>query len=86
MYKLLLVIIMATLTAGSTAKSTGTSSMSAAEILQHTAKTYASCKSYRDTGTVTGVIPVGGKTYNTALRFETAFSRPDRFRFEYKFQ
>ena len=54
----------------------------AEEVLQRTARRYASCKSYRDSGFVNSVeIDAKGKKV-TERRFTTAFIRPDRFRFE----
>ena len=79
MHRLLLAIIVAALTGGSAGKTINKANPTAAEILRRTAQSYASCKSYRDTGTVTSV----GQNYRSTLRFQTAFARPDRFRFEY---
>ncbi len=59
-------------------------SLTASQILQRMAKTYASCKSYRDSGVVRTVFieALGKRTVEKP--FTTAFVRPDRFRFEYK--
>jgi outer membrane lipoprotein-sorting protein len=57
--------------------------LTAEQILQRMAETYASCKSYRDSGIVSIVfIDAGGKR-TEEKPFTTAFIRPDRFRFEY---
>lgn len=56
----------------------------AQQIIQRMGQTYASCKSYRDTGTVTSVYhepQVEGM--QSVTHFQTAFARPDRFRFGY---
>ncbi len=59
--------------------------LQAHEVLDRMAKTYANCKSYRDSGVVKSVLilPVIGKQI-TEKPFTTAFVRPDRFRFEFK--
>ena len=59
--------------------------LQAHEVLNRMAKTYANCKSYRDSGVVKSVLilPVNGKQI-TEKPFTTAFVRPDRFRFEFK--
>jgi outer membrane lipoprotein-sorting protein len=56
----------------------------AEQLLDRMSKAYANCKSYRDSGVVKTVfIQANGKrTVNKP--FETAFVRPDRFRFEYR--
>ncbi len=54
------------------------------QILERMAKTYAECKSYRDSGIVKIVfIEHDGRNWTKELVFNTAFIRPDRFRFEY---
>lgn len=60
-----------------------TTDTSAHDVLQRVEHTYASCRSYRDTGTVTSASNSDGKTCSSTLYFLTAFTRPDRFRFEY---
>ena len=58
--------------------------LTAKQILGRMAKAYATCKSYRDSGTVkTDFIEANG-TRTVELPFTTAFVRPDRFRFEYR--
>lgn len=57
--------------------------LSAQEILERTAKAYAECASYRDTGVVRIVYLEGGGERTEERPFATAFVRPDRFRFEY---
>src|SRR5207237_6884437 len=45
---------------------------------------YATCKSYRDSGTVASEeLLAAGKQHDTA-QFSTVFVRPDNFRFEYQ--
>jgi RNA polymerase sigma factor (sigma-70 family) len=58
--------------------------LSAKQIVERMAKTYADCKSYRDSGMVKTLFvgPVGNRTVEKP--FTTAFVRPDRFRFDYK--
>jgi hypothetical protein len=56
----------------------------ARDVLDLVAKTYAGCKSYRDSGVVRTVF-VRGKGRRTVEKpFRTAFVRPDRFRFQYE--
>lgn len=55
---------------------------SAKEILEKVEKTYSTCKSYRDTGTIKSVSGKSGRAL-TDRYFNTAFIRPDRFRFEF---
>ncbi|HUR59136.1 MAG TPA: sigma-70 family RNA polymerase sigma factor, partial [Opitutaceae bacterium] len=57
-------------------------SLSALQILERMAQTYAQCASYFDTGVVRSASKdAGGRM--AELTFSTAFVRPDRFRFEY---
>jgi hypothetical protein len=59
--------------------------MSPEQILAALAEVYATCTSYRDTGVVnTRFINPAGGGHTTTRPFETAFVRPDRFRFEYR--
>jgi hypothetical protein len=59
--------------------------MNAADILAATAEAYRSLPFYRDHGRV--VTRVGGPTlFAEELPFQTAFARPDRFRFEYQYR
>ena len=56
----------------------------AEEILRGVEKVYATCKSYRDSGTVASEeLLAAGKQHDTA-QFSTVFVRPDSFRFEYQ--
>jgi outer membrane lipoprotein-sorting protein len=56
--------------------------LGAQQILQRMANRYATCKSYRDSGVVNSVdIKSTGRNVHER-RFTTAFSRPDRLRFE----
>jgi outer membrane lipoprotein-sorting protein len=55
----------------------------AEQLLDRMSKAYANCKSYRDSGVVkTDLFLPQGKT-TESKPFETAFIRPDRFRFEF---
>lgn len=56
----------------------------AGQILNRMAETYAQCKTYRDSGTVTTVFIEAQKRRTDEKPFTTAFVRPDRFRFEYQ--
>jgi outer membrane lipoprotein-sorting protein len=58
---------------------------SASEILRQMAETYKNCKSYQDSGTVTTIFHhKDGKQHMDSKPFNTAFVRPDQFRFEFK--
>lgn len=57
--------------------------LQALDVLDRTAKVYAGCKSYRDTGVVTIVFVAATGDRTDERPFETTFVRPDRFRFEY---
>jgi outer membrane lipoprotein-sorting protein len=58
--------------------------LTAAQVLDRVARTYASCESYRDSGVVkTALTESGGRRWTEEKPFKTAFVRPDRFRFEY---
>lgn len=52
-------------------------------ILLSMARVYRTCRSYRDSGEVRGVLRVEGGRAGSSRPFETAFVRPDRFRFEF---
>jgi hypothetical protein len=54
---------------------------SAQGILEKVEKTYSTCKSYRDTGTIKIVSVKSGRA-SPEKSFNTAFIRPDRLRFE----
>lgn len=58
--------------------------LSAAEILERMARSYANCKTYQDSGCVTtAFIKADGERIDNKP-FSTAFIRPTRFRFEFK--
>jgi outer membrane lipoprotein-sorting protein len=57
--------------------------LTAKQILDRMAKTYAECKSYRDSGLVKTVFIQADGKRTVEKRFTTAFVRPDRFRFEF---
>jgi outer membrane lipoprotein-sorting protein len=58
--------------------------LTAQELLEHMAKTYADCKTYRDSGIVRTLFVQADRDHTIEKPFSTAFVRPDRFRFEYK--
>lgn len=61
--------------------------MTAQEVLKRMARTYAECRSYRDTGEVTSVFSAPGmEAQRVHESFSTAFVRPHRFRFEYQYR
>ena len=74
---------------GIAADKESTDGLTAQQIIDKMATTYATCKSYRDSGVVTndfGPRPGSGATYPRHVDvkpFRTAFVRPDQFRFEY---
>lgn len=74
---------------GVAADKEATDGLTAQRILDKMADTYATCKTYRDSGVVTndfGPRPGSLATYPRHVDvkpFRTAFVRPDRFRFEY---
>ena len=51
------------------------------EILDRMKETYANCKTYQDTGSVTSTFPAGQEIKKP---FWTAFIRPDQFRYEFQ--
>ena len=53
------------------------------KILLAMKRTYAGCRSYRDTGEVRTESTTDGGHFGSELPFATAFVRPDRFRFEF---
>ena len=57
--------------------------LTAQEVLDRMAKAYATCATYRDTGTVRVSHLSGGVEVSSERPFSTAFVRPDRFRFEF---
>ena len=73
---------------GIAAEKESTDSLTAQQILDRMATTYATCKSYRDSGVVTndfGPHSAGDNfpRHVDVKPFRTAFVRPDQFRFEY---
>ena len=55
------------------------------QVLDHMSKTYADCKTYRDSGVVRTLFVQDTGTRTVVEKpFKTAFVRPDQFRFEYK--
>ncbi len=56
----------------------------AKQLLDRTSKTYANCKTYRDSGVVTTLFVQDTGNRTVEKPFKTAFVRPDQFRFEYK--
>jgi hypothetical protein len=52
------------------------------DILAEMAEAYARCRSCRDRGEVRSVVRAEGREFHRVLPFETAFVRPDLFRFE----
>jgi len=58
--------------------------LAAQELLERMAKTYADCKTYRDSGIARTLFVQADRDHIVEKLFSTAFVRPDRFRFEYK--
>jgi outer membrane lipoprotein-sorting protein len=56
----------------------------AKQVLDRMSKTYADCKTYRDSGVVKTLFVQDTGNYTVEKPFKTAFVRPDQFRFEYK--
>ena len=65
---------------GVAAEAESTDGLTAQQILDKMASTYATCKSYRDSGAVTNFF---SPQHIDIKPFRTAFMRPDQFRFEY---
>lgn len=57
--------------------------LTAEQILQSMAQTYANCRSYYDSGMVKMIFFMADGERTSEKPFTTAFVRPDRFRFEY---
>ena len=57
--------------------------LSAAQVIERMAQTYAQCKTYTDTGTHTSVTTSKSGEETEVLQFSTAMVRPNQFRFEY---
>jgi len=60
------------------------SALTAEQVLERMAKAYANCKTYRDSGNVKTVFFSAGGKRTVNKPFETAFVRPNVFRFEYR--
>jgi len=65
-------------------RSSNAADKSAQQILDQMAETYRNCKSYRDAGVVKTVFIKDGGKRTTEKTFQTAFVRPDQFRYEYR--
>jgi hypothetical protein len=59
-------------------------SLTATAILDRMSEAYATCRTYRDSGRSTSRVPFGDGTAVVHKPFETAFARPDQFRFASK--
>src|SRR5262245_50817440 len=57
-----------------------------ARILERMAETHANCRSYRDSGRSTSKVSAGPGDLVTFKPFQTAFARPDQFRFAATYQ
>ena len=79
MQRAIALMVAAWIMAAPTAKHAATQKPSAHQILAKMVQTYAACKSYKDTGTVSTTTA----GYSSEVKFSTAFERPGRFRFEY---
>ncbi len=55
--------------------------LTAKEVLERVAKTYASCKTYRDSGLVRTLFIRATSNRTVEKPFSTGFVRPDRFRY-----
>src|ERR1044071_9484572 len=60
------------------------STLTSGDIADRTKSVYAECSSYHDTGKVTTVFFENDRQRTVEKPFQTAFVRPDRFRFEYR--
>ena len=81
---ILLVLLGAALMAPvQTAGVSAQAALTPAQILETMAKTYASCRSYRDSGVVRTSYGAQLDMQLSDIAFTTAFVRPDRFRFEF---
>jgi len=78
--RVLALTLMCGLFTGIAAETESTDGLTAQQILDKMAATYATCKSYRDSGTVTKFF---SPQHIDVKPFRTAFVRPDQFRFEY---
>jgi outer membrane lipoprotein-sorting protein len=86
--RILALTLACAVSAGIAAEKESTDSLTAQQILDKVAATYATCKSYRDSGVVTndfGPHSAGDNfpRHVDVKPFRTAFIRPDHFRFEY---
>ncbi len=69
--------------AGKASTSAPTSKLTAKDILAKVDETYATCRSYVDTGMVKTVFTGNSVGFVDEKPFKTAFVRPDRFRYEF---
>src|SRR5437879_6027503 len=79
-YRVLALMLACSVVTGIAAEKESTDDLTAQEILEKMAATYATCKSYRDSGVVTNFFT---RDHIDVKPFRTAFVRPDQFRFEY---
>ena len=77
-----LLVVAATLLAGGV--EVKPEALTAVQILDRVSKAYASCRTYRDSGSVKTVFVRTDGKWTERRPFATAFVRPDRFRFEYR--
>jgi len=75
---LFICVVVSTIKAGDAA-----TVLTAEQILSRMADTYAKCKSYRDSGVVKTLFFTKNGDHASVEPFNTAFSRPDRFRYEF---
>jgi outer membrane lipoprotein-sorting protein len=78
--RILALTLACSVVAGIAAEKESTDDLTAHEILERMATTYATCKSYHDSGVVTNFF---NADHTDVKPFRTAFVRPDQFRFEY---
>lgn len=89
--RILALTLTGAVTTGVAAENEPADHLTARQILDQVATTYATCKSYRDSGVVTndfGPHSAGDHfpRHVDVKPFRTAFVRPDQFRFEYDAQ
>jgi outer membrane lipoprotein-sorting protein len=78
--RVLALILACGVSSGSAAETESKDGLTARQILDKMATTYAACQSYRDSGVVTNFFD---PEHIDIKPFHTAFARPDQFRFEY---
>ncbi len=83
LYRLAALTFACAVLTGATAEKEATDGLTAEQILEKMATTYATCKSYRDSGVVTHDLLARFPRYVVKKPFRTAFVRPDQFRFQY---